>query len=330
MNLSKFFPGGVVATTAGLSVGQAAACVGVAPSTLRTWERRYAVTAGGRSSGGHRRYSLDDVALLRRMHDFVVAGEPPGRAALLARRSGDGADGGPGEDRPDGRDAVSGGAAPAGARGGPGGRVLAVPGAGPRVRGLARAALSLDVDAAARLVEQALVADGVVRAWDELVRPVLVAAGLHWARTGSGVEIEHLLTEATVEALRAHRRRLPQPDPDRPPAVLACAPHDEHTLPLYVLSVALREVGTPTRMLGARVPPAALAATVRRSGAAGVFVWSQLPDRRSVETLRLPATRPPVRVVVGGPGWAGADLPGGCELVADLAGAVGVLAYPAS
>ncbi len=307
------------AAGSGLSVGEAAARVGVAASTLRTWERRYAVTAGGRSSGGHRRYGPQDIALLRRMHELVVAGEPPARAALLARRlpAQAPADDEHPEQLPE--------PAP---RGGPGGQVLAVPGAGPRARGLARAALALDVDSAAALVEQALTDDGVVRAWDELVRPVLVAAGLHWARTGRGVEVEHLLTEATIEALRAHRRTLPRPDPDAPPAVLACAPHDEHTLPLYVLSVALREAGVGTRLLGARVPAAALVATVRRSGAASAFVWAQLPDPRALATVRLPPSRPPVLLVVGGPGWAGLELPEGCRLVPDLAAAVRGIVSP--
>ncbi len=303
----------------GFSVGEAAARVGVAPSTLRTWERRYAVTAGGRSDGGHRRYGPDDVALLRRMHELVVAGEPPARAALLARRVPTQAP--PGDAEPE---------HPAGSatRGGPGGQVLAVPGAGPRARGLARAALALDVDGAAALVERALADDGVVSTWDELVRPVLVAAGLHWARTGRGVEVEHLLTEATIEALRAHRRTLPRPDPDAPPAVLACAPHDEHTLPLYVLSAALRESGVATRLLGARVPAAALVSTVRRSGATSAFVWAQLPDPEALATVRLPPSRPPVRLVVGGPGWVGLELPAGCVVVADLAAAVRDIASP--
>jgi hypothetical protein len=303
----------------GLSVGEAAARVGVAASTLRTWERRYAVTAGGRSSGGHRRYGPDDVNLLLRMHELVVAGEPPARAALLARRVPTQAApaGGPPEQPP--------GPVP---RAGPGGQVLAVPGAGPRARGLARAALALDVDSAAALVEKALSEDGVVRTWDQLVRPVLVAAGLHWARTGRGVEVEHLLTEATIEALRAHRRTLPRADLDVPPVVLACAPHDEHTLPLYVLSVALREAGAATRLLGARVPAAALAATVRRSGAASAFVWAQLPDPRATAALRLPPSRPPVLLLVGGPGWAGVELPAGCRVVPDLAAAVQGLTAP--
>src|SRR4051812_13647534 len=255
----------------GLSVGRAAARIGVAASTLRTWERRYGLSASGRSAGGHRRYTPDDLDLLLRVHHLVLAGEPPARAALLARTAGE-----------------AGSWGTAASRGpGPGGRVLAVPGGDARARGLARAATALDVDAAAAIVESALAGEGVVRVWDGLLRPVLAAAGAHWANTATGVEVEHLLTEATIEALRAHRRSLPRPAPEMPPVVLACAPHDEHTLPLHVLAAALRERGVPARLLGARVPAEALAATVRRSGARAAFVWAQLPDPRAVEALAL-------------------------------------------
>jgi hypothetical protein len=67
---------------------------------------------------------------------------------------------------------------------------------------------------------------------------------------------------------------------------------------------------------------------VRRSGASSAFVWSQLPHPRAAVALRLPPSRPPVRVVVGGPGWAAHDLPPGCVVVADLVAAVRALAGP--
>ena len=128
-----------------------------------------------------------------------------------------------------------------------------------------------------------------------------------------------------MDALRTHRRRLPGPDPDLAPFVLACAPTDQHTLPLQALAAALREGGRSSRVLGARVPAPALAATVRRTGARGAFVWAQLSDGHAGEVLGLPSTRPPVRLVVGGPGWQGVDLPWGATLVHDLATALAAL-----
>ena len=293
----------------GLSVGRAAARIGVAASTLRTWERRYGLSPSGRSAGGHRRYTPDDLDLLLRVHHLVLAGEPPARAALLARTPGE---------------AGSRGAAPGGP--GPGGRVLAVPGADARARGLARAATALDVDAAVAIVEAALAREGVVRVWEGLLRPVLAAAGAQWARTGTGVEVEHLLTEAAIEALRAHRRSLPGRLPRCRPS---CWPARRTTsTPCRCTCWPRRsaERGVPARLLGARVPAEALAATVRRSGALAAFVWAQLPDARAVAALALAPSRPAVRLVAGGPGWSDADLPPGCLLAQDLEGAVDALA----
>lgn len=307
----------------GLSVGLAAARLGLAASTLRSWERRYALAPTGRSSGGHRRYTESDLDLLLAVRQLVTAGQPPARAALLAR-VGTGAESAAEPDVEPPADAP----APAAGRlrpGGPGGRVLAVPGGSPQARGLARAATALDADTASAAVESLLAAHGVATTWDDVLRPVLVAAGAVWARTGAGVEVEHLLTQAVTDALTAYRRRLPA-RPSKPAVVLACAPQDQHSLPLHVLAAALAEDGVPARLLGTRVPVAALAATARRTGAGGVFVWAQLADPALPAVLAaLPSGRRRVVGVAGGPGWAGLDLPAGWAPAPTLRAAVDLL-----
>lgn len=339
---------------AGLSVGEAAARLGVAASTLRTWERRYGLIPSGRSSGGHRRYAAADLQALDRMHELTLAGETPARAAL--RALGGRADGpaGGSEDESGDRDRDTDGAGRADRaavaesdsegqphRTGPGGRVLSVPGASPEVRGLARAAGQLDVDAAAAIIEAALRERGVVATYDALVRPVLAAAGEAWARTGTGIEVEHLFSEAVVEALRHHRRsqRLRRPgggaqggtqtvqaSPARP-VLLACAPHDYHVIPLHVLAAALAEQSVPSRTLGSRVPPAALAAAVTRTRAVAVFVWAQMPSKGLLEILQaVPVRRPRVRIVVGGPGWSEVELPKHVAAASSLDQAIALLA----
>ena len=320
-----------------LSIGQAAARLGVAASTLRTWERRYGVVPSGRSAGGHRRYSRADLVVLDRLHQLALTGETPARAALVALREAAAGDPAGWDDSEElsvqaGAGATSTSLSGAGVRGssGPGGRMLALPGANPRVRGLALAAVRLDVEAAAVLIETALSEDGVVVTYDELVRPVLVAAGEAWARTGSGVEVEHLFSEATIEALRNYRRSLRTRAgylPLGPPVVLACAPRDHHVIPLHVLAAALAERSVPSRTLGSRVPPAALAAAISRTGARAVFIWAQLAAVGLSEVLAaVPARRPAVRVVVGGPGWAEVSLTGGVRSAESLAAAVDLLA----
>ena len=188
--------------------------------------------------------------------------------------------------------------------------------------------MALDVDEMSALVGRALLSDGVITTWDHLVRPVLTAVGAFWARTAQGIEVEHLLSRAIAEAFTGYRQYLARPDADRPPVVLACVSYDDHTLSLEALAVALREDGHPARLLGARVPPCVLAATVRRTGSRAAFVWAQRSDEGAVAALELPPSRPAVRVVAGGPGWVGASVPAGVVVVNDLASALTALTSP--
>ena len=311
------------------SVGQAAALLGISPATLRTWQRRYGLLPSRRSAGGHRRYTSDDLDRLGQVRELILDGEAPSVAARIVRGGAGSANvrgGGDGGDR--GGRPAAGGAQGAPVRrkpGGPGGRGLAVPGAGVRARGLARAASQLDVQAATRIIEEALARDGVLATWDELVRPVLRAAGDLWARTGTGIEVEHLFSEATIEALRHHRRALPAAAPAS--VVLACAPDEHHALPVHVLAAALAERGVASRVTGPRMPAVALGETARRTRASTVFVWAQMPRPDLGEALAaIPRMRPAVQVVVGGPGWSDVELPYRVTRTATAAEAVQAMA----
>ncbi|MPR00384.1 MerR family transcriptional regulator [Modestobacter sp. I12A-02628] len=304
----------------GLTVGAAAARLGVAPETLRSWGRRYGLGPSTHTTGGHRRYSQADVDLLVQMQRLVSTGHTPAEAARMVQES-PAPGSAPSDDRP---------ATPApqpGRRrpGGPGGNVLAVPGAPPEARGLARAAARLDADAVHALLGDLLAERGTIATWDEVLRPVLVAAGQRWAETGGGVDIEHLLSEATTEALRAHRACQLRPVAGRS-VLLTSPPGDWHVLPLHALAAALAEQRVPAQVMG-QLPAAALGSAVRRTGASAVFVWSQRPSGPGVPVPELPMdalprTRPAVRVVVGGPGWTDAPLPASVYRSVSLADAV--------
>jgi transposase-like protein len=67
-----------------LTVAAVAARLGVAPSTLRTWDRRYGLGPSGRSAGSHRRYTPEDVARLETMRRLTLAGAAPSDAARVA------------------------------------------------------------------------------------------------------------------------------------------------------------------------------------------------------------------------------------------------------
>ncbi|MEO7744763.1 MAG: MerR family transcriptional regulator [Actinomycetota bacterium] len=265
-----------------LSVGEVAARLGVSSSTVRMWGERYGLTASARSTGGHRRFTVEDVARLQRVHDAVVSGTSPAEAAALVT--------GIQPTRP--------------RRGGPGGAVLAVPGAGREARGLARAASRLDEMSVEDTVLELLGQHGTLAAWNLTLRPVLVAAGEHWQRTGEGIEVEHMLTQALTTAFVRHVSALAEP-PRENPVLLAGGPREEHVLALHAVRSALAERGVPARLLGPRTPMGALATAARRTRAAGALVWLSSPDDVAAQALsEVARAHRRLVLLVGGPGWS--------------------------
>ncbi|WP_255632879.1 MerR family transcriptional regulator [Actinotalea sp. Marseille-Q4924] len=58
--------------------------LGVAPATLRTWDRRYGLGPSEHLAGAHRRYSSEDVARLLVMRRLTLEGVAPAEAARAA------------------------------------------------------------------------------------------------------------------------------------------------------------------------------------------------------------------------------------------------------
>ncbi len=67
-----------------LTVAAVARRLGVAPSTLRTWDRRYDLGPSAHTAGSHRRYSPDDLSRLVVMRRLTLEGVPPADAARIA------------------------------------------------------------------------------------------------------------------------------------------------------------------------------------------------------------------------------------------------------
>lgn len=304
--------------------------LGVAPPTLRTWARRYGLGPSAHTAGAHRRYTAVDVYRLEMMRRLTLDGVSPVDAARVARQAEVDAEkvtplapwpaGQPAASaRPEGTMRAERGAGglpappahpePAG-RGG-GGRIIPMPAGTPAARGLARAAMSLDGPAATAIISTHLDRFGVVVTWESLLVPVLVGVGARYEATGEAVDVEHLLSESVMSALRGVTTRLRSPVNVRP-ALLACTKDELHSLPLHAIAAALAERHIGSRVLGARVPVAALASAARRSGPGAIFLWAQREDTADVAALRrLPPMRPAPAVVVGGPGWNVDELPPG-------------------
>ncbi len=296
-----------------LTVAAVARRLGVAPATLRTWDRRYGLGPTEHTSGAHRRYGPGDVARLETMRRLTRAGVAPADAARVAAASA--VPSLPIADAAESADAEPG-------RTG-GGRVIAMPSSSRAARGLARAAMALDGPTSVGILRDTLRRHGVVRTWEDVVLPVLDGVGRRWEATGEGVEVEHLLSEVLVSALHAELPPIVRPVNVRP-VFLVAAEEEQHTLPLHALAGALAEQHITSLVLGARLPRVALADAVRRGGPAVVFVWSQLPATGDLGQLTaIPAQRPAAQLVVGGPGWT--SVPAGVDQAADLEDAVAII-----
>ncbi|HWS58148.1 MAG TPA: MerR family transcriptional regulator [Actinotalea sp.] len=70
-----------------LTVAAVARRLGVAPATLRTWDRRYGLGPSEHLAGAHRRYSPTDLARLLTMRRLTLEGVAPSEAARSARQS---------------------------------------------------------------------------------------------------------------------------------------------------------------------------------------------------------------------------------------------------
>ncbi|MFJ3307087.1 MerR family transcriptional regulator [Streptomyces sp. NPDC086549] len=286
---------------AALTTGALARRLGVSPTTLRSWDRRYGLGPARRADGRHRRWTPRDVAMLETMCRLTSAGVPPAEAARAAK-----------ETAATGRTY----AAADVPRPVPAARPLSPGDVRRECRGLARAAVRLDAAAVEDQLVSAVAEHGLTVAWQEVMVPTLHAVGRKWASSGDRyVEVEHLLSWHVSTVLRRHTRRpVPTADAMAPgPVILACVPGEQHTLPLEALNAGLSQLGLPTRMFGAAVPVEALAAAVRRLGPVAVVLWAQA---RSTASLPLAqhvavtewgvkgARRQPL-VLLGGPGWAG-------------------------
>ncbi|OQR65303.1 transcriptional regulator [Streptomyces maremycinicus] len=303
----------------GVTTGSLARVLGVSPTTLRSWDRRYGLGPAVRADGRQRRWSPQDVAMVKEMCRLTATGVPPAEAArtamsqaLLEVGEGTSLADPPGpptrESSPEPRGGTSGGS--------PSRSPSALPlgSARQECRGLARAAVRLDAPAIHEQLTAAVRFYGLVTAWEEVMAPTLRAVGRKWESSGDRyVEVEHLLSWHVSTVLR-HVYAAAEPTrhgQDTPPVLLACLPGEQHTLPLEALNAALAERGVPTLMLSGAVPGEALDGAVRRVGPAAVALWAQSRSTASVPLARhIAAARWGIRgarrhspVLVCGPGW---------------------------
>ena len=260
-----------------LTVAAVARRIGVAPATLRTWDRRYGLGPSSHEAGEHRRYCPSDLAKLTMMRRLITSGVAPCDAAIRAKAH----EGSLTFDNLDEefvvRDDV--------------------------VESLHRASKSLDKNFVETVLRKDIAENGVIASWTEVIVPLLFLVGDEWAATGTGIEVEHMLSEVIKRLLREGVAEIKNPV-NAQPVLLASVGEELHCLALHALAAALAEKKIETFFLGARTPLEAISGMVKRSAPPAVFLWAQLEQNSDPKYFTdLPVVRPAPRVIVGGPGW---------------------------
>lgn len=260
-----------------LTVAAVARRIGVAPATLRTWDRRYGLGPSKHEAGSHRKYCPADLAKLTLMRRLISTGVAPVDAAEQAR--------------------VHTGELP----------ITTLTDnfevRGDLVSALHRAANILDSQFVASALRKDIDDNGVVVSWSEVIVPLLVLIGDEWEKTGVGIEVEHMLSSLLKGILRDSSKSIENPKNPQP-VLLAAVGEEVHSLALNALAAALAERGIANLYLGARTPLEAIDAMVRRSAPPAIFLWAQLKQNGEEKFFReIPAIRPAPRIILGGPGW---------------------------
>jgi DNA-binding transcriptional MerR regulator len=260
-----------------LTVAAVARRIGVAPATLRTWDRRYGLGPSSHEAGEHRRYCPSDLAQLTLMRRLIISGVAPADAALRAKaHSGSVSVENVIQDFEVREDVVD---------------------------SLHRAAKSLDKNFVETLLRKDISENGVIASWTEVIVPLLFLVGDEWAATGTGIEVEHMLSEIIKRLLREGVAEIKDPV-NAQPVLLASVGEELHCLALHALAAALAEKGIESFFLGARTPLEAISGMVKRAAPPAVFLWAQLEQNSDPKFFKdLPVVRPAPRVIVGGPGW---------------------------
>ena len=260
-----------------LTVAAVARRLGVAPATLRTWDRRYGLGPSTHEVGQHRRYCPADLARLTFMRRLITSGVSPCDAAAQAKNH---------KGTIKLEKIVDGFVARA-----------------DLVDALHKAAKVLDKKFIELALRKDLAEFGVEQSWSEVIVPLLFLIGNEWEASGQGVEIEHLLTEVLKRVLREQVEDIKKPVNARP-VLLASVGEELHSLALHALAAALAERKIETYFLGTRTPLEALCGMVSRSAPPAIFLWAQLPQNADPKFFKnIPAIRPMPRIVLGGPGW---------------------------
>ncbi len=221
---------------------------GIAPATLRAWERRYGVLSPGRSDGGYRLYSERDIATLRWLKNQVDAGVSISRAvALLEIRHR------AGEEPELEVERAPHPVAPA----------ENVRGTETIVEELVETLSLFQEPHAEAVLGEAFALYPVDVVAEEIITPTLVEIGERWHRGEASIVQEHFATAFLRRRLTALFHAYPQPLTG-PLAITGSGPSEWHDVGILLVSLNLRRHGWRVIYLGQNVPADHLLREIRK------------------------------------------------------------------
>lgn len=260
-------------------IGAVARATGIAPDTLRVWERRYHLLQPGRAEGGGRLYSEADIARLRLLKQLCDNGHAIGEIAplrdeqlrrLIAREKAT---------TPDEPDV----------------------GMAPVRAAFLKAVLALDLEDAQRLLARAALTLPARDLVVEFLAPTLTAIGDGWARGQVGIGHEHAasaLTRSVLGSLLTTQGR-----PRGRTMVVTTLAGEMHELGALLVALLGASTGWRVVYLGPNLPAPEIAAVVESTGAT-LLALSMVnhPAKGAENELRAVARalRDGVHVILGG------------------------------
>ncbi len=199
-----------------VTIKRAAELTGVSEHTLRAWERRYHLVEPVRTESGYRLYDERALDTIQLMKELVDAGWHAREAAAEA------------------------------------GRRAQHPSV-PVEDELITAAVDMDADAVARILDEQFTRASFETVVDEWLMPALSRLGQAWARGEVSVAGEHLVSNVVMRRLAGAYEAAGRGAPG-PPVLIGAPPDVDHEIGLLAFATAARRAGLPTMYLGGHVP----------------------------------------------------------------------------
>ena len=280
--------------TAHLSIGDLADATGIAPDTIRAWERRYGRPEPVRLPSGHRRYTDAHVNWLRRVAEAMALGHRTGKVVRADEETLE--------------------------------SMLQMPIPADtdteRLDQLLGLVQDYRRDDLLRELARPAGASSSAEFLEREIAPLLIAVGRAWSEGRLQVRHEHFVSEVIEDLIRQLRHEV-RTAPTRGTILLATLPGEAHGLGVQMTSLLSGEAGYSPRILGTETPLLEIARAAEETQAIAVAISVSLSsggvetDRR-LSQLRgmLPAS---TSLVIGGRGARGVRRgPRGVDYVSSL------------